>query len=153
MPEEAEDAETQPRREDYEMVVERGKIREFAQATMTRNPEYLDDPVAVSPPTFLVTSSFWAPRDVSPVSGSGGMNLARVLHGGQEYVFFGEPPRAGTKLTTSSRLDKQYEKEGRRGGTMKFVELVTSFFDESGKLVAESRSTVIETGQAPTEAA
>ena len=30
----------------YEMVVERGKIREFARATMTHNPEYLDDPVA-----------------------------------------------------------------------------------------------------------
>jgi hypothetical protein len=137
----------------YEMVVERGKIREFARATMTHNPEYLDDPVAVSPPTFLMASSFWTPRDAAPASGAGGMNLARVLHGGQEFVFFGPPPRAGARLTVTSRLDKQYEKEGRRGGTMKFAESVTSFFDAAGKLVAESRSTVIETGKAPTEEA
>src|SRR3954453_10841909 len=46
--------------EPYDMVVERGKIREFARATMSRNPDYFDDPVAVSPPTFLMASSFWA---------------------------------------------------------------------------------------------
>ena len=61
------------------------------------------------------------------------MNLARVLHGGSEFVFFGPPPRAGARLTTTSRLDKQYEKEGRRGGTMKFAETVQEFFDESGQ--------------------
>jgi hypothetical protein len=137
----------------YEMVVERGKIREFARATMSHNPAYLDDPVAVSPPTFLQTASFWAPPAGPNPSGAGGMNLARVLHGGQEFVFFGPPPRAGARLTVTSRLDKEYEKEGRRGGTMKFVESVTSFFDETGKLVAESRATIIETGKAPTEEA
>ncbi|MFI5053577.1 MAG: MaoC family dehydratase N-terminal domain-containing protein [Acidimicrobiia bacterium] len=138
-------------RQGYEMVVERGKIREFALATMTHNPEYLDDPVAVSPPTFLQTAAFWAPEGATSPSGMLDMNLARVLHGGQEFVFFGPPPRAGTKLTTESRVDKVYEKEGRRGGTMKFAETVTSFFDESGNLVAESRATIIETGKAPTE--
>jgi hypothetical protein len=81
------------------------------------------------------------------------MNLARVLHGGQEFVFFGEPPRAGARLKVTMRLDKEYEKEGRRGGTMKFAETVTSFIDESGKLVAEGRATIIETGKAPTEEA
>jgi N-terminal half of MaoC dehydratase len=135
----------------YEMVVERGKIREFARATMADSPDYLDDPVPVSPPTFLQTSSFWAPRTAASVSGAGGMNLARVLHGGQEFVFFGPPPRAGAKLTVTSRLDREYEKEGRRGGTMKFAETVTSFFNEAGRLVAESRATIIETGKAPTE--
>jgi N-terminal half of MaoC dehydratase len=135
----------------YEMVVERGKVREFARATMSHNPEYLDDPVPVAPVTFLQTASFWAPANAARPSGAGGMNLARVLHGGQEFVFFGPPPRSGTKLTVSSRLDKEYEKEGRRGGTMKFAESVTSFVDEHGRLVAESRAIVIETGKAPTE--
>jgi N-terminal half of MaoC dehydratase len=134
----------------YEMEVERGKIREFARATMSRNPDYLDDPVAVIPPTFLMSSGFWAPPGSPAPAAALNMNLARTLHGGQEFVFYGPPPRAGAKLTTTSRVDKVYEKEGRRGGTMRFAEAVTEFRDEGGKLVAESRTTVIETGKAAT---
>ena len=33
----------------YTFPIERGKIREFAQATMTSNPDYLDDPAAGDP--------------------------------------------------------------------------------------------------------
>lgn len=33
---------------------------------------------------------------------------------------------------------------------MSFTETVTEFRDETGRLVAESRGTIIETGQAPT---
>jgi hypothetical protein len=43
-----------------------------------------------------------------------------------------------------------YEKEGKRGGTMRFTEVVTEFRDASGVLVAESRSTTIETSKAAT---
>ena len=137
--------------EPFEMEVERGKIREFARATMSRNPDYLDDPLAVSPPTFLMTSAFWgSPEQASPLAGLD-VNLARILHGGQEFTFHGPPPRAGSKLTAQSRIDAIYEKEGRRGGTMTFIEAVTEFRDESGKVVAESKNVIIETGKAPTE--
>jgi hypothetical protein len=64
-------------------------------------------------------------------------------------VFHGPPPRAGTKLTVLPRIEDIYEKEGKRGGTMTFVVTVQEFRDEEGNLVAESRSTVIETGRAP----
>jgi hypothetical protein len=77
------------------------------------------------------------------------IDLRRLLHGGQEYVFHGPPPRARTELTFQTRVDKIYEKEGKRGGTMTFVEAVTEFRDASGRLVAEARSTAIETGKAP----
>ncbi len=36
--------------ESFDMAVERGKVREFARATKSENPEYVDDPVPVSPP-------------------------------------------------------------------------------------------------------
>src|SRR5207344_300566 len=53
----------------YEFTIERGKVREFARATMTRNPDYLDDPAAVIPPTWLIASGFWAPDDLeNPVA-------------------------------------------------------------------------------------
>jgi hypothetical protein len=43
------------------------------------------------------------------------------------------------------RIDKAYEKEGRRGGAMRFYELVTEYRDSAGELVAEVRSTIIVT--------
>jgi MaoC dehydratase-like protein len=66
-------------------------------------------------------------------------------------VFHGPPPKAGTKLTSQTRVDQIYEKEGKRGGTMTFVETVQEFRDEAGNVVAEMRSTAIETGKPPTE--
>jgi N-terminal half of MaoC dehydratase len=133
----------------FTMVVERGKISEFARATKSHNPDYLDGDRPLSPVTFLASSAFW--QDASNSAwGDGPKNFERILHGEQEFVFFGEPPRAGDVLTGVSRIERVYEKEGRRGGAMTFTEAVTEFRDPDGKLVAESRTTSIETGQAPT---
>ncbi len=132
------------------MPIERGKIREFARACMSTSPEYLDAPTPVSPPTFLTTVNFWMGGGTSPLAQLD-IDLRRLLHGGQAYVFHGPPPQAGTELTFQTRVDQIYEKAGRRGGTMTFVETVTEFRDAAGTLVAEARSTAIETGQAPTK--
>jgi hypothetical protein len=134
----------------FEMVVERGKVREFARACMSQHPDYLDDPNPVIPPTFLTTVAFWSPPGQSVFS-KVKMDLRRLLHGGQEYRFHGPPPRAGTKLTVQTRVEDIYEKEGKRGGTMTFVVTVTEFRDEQGTLVAEARSTAIETGKPASE--
>jgi hypothetical protein len=107
-----------------------------------------EGPQATSPPTFLASSVFWQGRENSPW-GDIRVNLQRVLHGEQEFVFPGPPPAAGTELTGEARIDRVYEKEGKRGGTMTFVELVTEYRDGSGAVVAEARSTIIETSQAP----
>jgi hypothetical protein len=136
--------------ETFPMDVELGKIREFARATFSDNPEYCDDPAAVSPPTFLMTTAFWG-GGIEQIMRDLEMDYARVLHGGQEFSFPGAPPRAGTHLTCSMRVDADYQKEGRRGGTMRFVEVVTDYTDPSGVLVAQARNTLIETGRAPTE--
>jgi len=73
------------------------------------------------------------------------------MHAEQEYVFHGPPPRAGTRLTCRSRIAEMYDKQGKRGGTLTFVVMVTEFRDPSGKLVAEAKMTAVETGQAPVE--
>ena len=134
----------------FDLTVERGKIREFARATKSENPEYLDDTAPVAEPTFLVTSAFWSPPGAMRW-GSLKLDMRRVLDGGREFVFHGPPPKAGTKLTAQTRVDDIYEKEGKRGGTMTFVQTVQEFRDEAGDLVAEMRSTAIETGKPPTE--
>ena len=133
----------------YDMQIERGKVREFARATGSAAPEYLDRADPPIPVTFLRTDAFWRPKDApSPMAGIK-LNVARILHGEQEYVFFGPPPRAGTTLTVKSRLESITEKEGKRGGTMRLIVTVEDFFDESGRLVAQGRGTLIETGKAP----
>ena len=44
----------------FRVVVEEGKVREFARAVKSSDPAYVaDGPQATSPPTFLASSSFW----------------------------------------------------------------------------------------------
>jgi N-terminal half of MaoC dehydratase len=136
--------------EPFRMAIERGKVREFARATMSDNADYLEDPEPPIEPTFLTSVSFWSPPGQSVFS-KVKLDLRRILHGGQEYTFHGPPPRAGQELTVQTRVDEIYEKEGKRGGTMTFVVTVTEFRDEAGKLVAEARSTAIETAKPATQ--
>ncbi len=131
----------------FEMVVERGKVREFARATGSSNPDYLDDPEPLSPPTFLTTVAFWQPPEANDIYREIDIDLRRLLHGEQEFLFLHEPPRAGTALHAQTVVEETYEKEGRRGGVMTFVVLRTDFTDDDGAVVAQSRSTLIETGQ------
>ena len=100
------------------------------------------------PPTFLTTRNFWMSAGTSPLARVG-LDLRRLLHGGEEYVFHGPPPRAGDELTFQTRVDKIYEKEGKRGGTMTFVETVAEFRDAWPPPSCECRSTAIETGRPP----
>jgi hypothetical protein len=131
----------------YEVCVERGKIAEFAAAMQSDNPAY-QGPAAIVPPTFLTTAGRWAPEGARAEHG---FERARLLHGEQEFVFHGPPPRAGEVLQASERVARRFEKEGKRGGTMRFAVLVTEFRDQGGKLVAESRSTLIERAPRTTE--
>ncbi len=134
----------------FELCVERGKIREFARATLSTHPGYRQDEQPVSPPTFLTTMFFW--EDQSP--GSNPWHLVRLdpkrgMHAEQEYVFFGPPPRAGTILDCRSRIESVFHKEGRRGGRLTFAVMVTEFRDRAtGTLVARARMTGVETEKA-----
>ena len=130
----------------FEVPIERGKIREFAAAIGSASPRYREVD-AVVPPTFLISSSFWTPPEAKPDIG---FDRRRLLHGEQEYVFHGPPPRAGQVLRAASRITDRFTREGKRGGAMRFAVVVTEFRDEDGRLVAEQKSTFIET--APKEA-
>jgi len=136
----------------YPVPIERGKILEFAAATRSANPAYWTSDAPVVPPTFLTTQLFWqewAGDDANPWRHVE-LDRKRGMHAEQEYVFHGPPPRAGQQLTVQTRVAEVYEKEGKRGGTMTFVVTVAEFRDEHGTLVAEARSTAIETGKPAT---
>jgi hypothetical protein len=125
----------------WEVIVERGKIAEFADAMGSDNPAYRGTD-AIVPPTFLTTAARWAPPG-SRVSV--GFDRKRLLHGEQEYVFHTAPPRAGDVLTASERIVDRFSKPGKRGGTMQFATVVTEYRSSDGTLVAEARATFIET--------
>ncbi len=142
------------------MPVEWGKIREFATATGSSNPEYLADPDAPIPPTFLATVLFWDQpgRGIGPseddlallaehgLGQDGG--LSNVLAAEQEYVFHGPIPRAGDRLVLAQRFDGIEIKQGRRGGQMVFSRFTIEFRDPDGTLRAECHYASARTGKA-----
>jgi N-terminal half of MaoC dehydratase len=139
------------------MPIERGKIREYAISTGMPKPEYLDDPRAPIPPTFLSTVIFWdqpgmALRDPAAVEALASLNIktdmTQVLSAEQEYIFHGPLPRAGDALVTSPRFDRVEIKEGRRGGRMVFLKFAIEFRSEDGDLRAECLYTSAYTTQA-----
>ncbi len=135
----------------YEVPIEFGKVREFARATQSRNTAYAERDSFI-PPTFLTTARLvWEPRSESPMAQLN-LDLRRILHGEEEYIFYGPPPRAGQTLYASSHLGDQWVKDGKRGGTMRFVVVISEFRDGAGALVAEQRTTLVETSKPPTAA-
>lgn len=124
----------------WEMVIEQGKIREFAAAMQSDNPAY-QGPDAIIPPTFLVNAAHWAPAGARV---NVGFERKRLLHGEQEYTFTGPPPKVGDVLTAQERVVDRYEKPGKRGGQMRFAVVVTDYRDPSGKLIAQAKATFIE---------
>ena len=128
----------------FEMIIERGKIAEFAEAIKAASPAH-HGPDAVVPSTFLTTQFFWEER----VPGANpwhlaGMSQERGMHAEQEYVFHGPPPRAGERLRASSRITEITEKTSRSGTVLVFVKMVTEFRDEAGTLRAEAILTGVE---------
>lgn len=130
------------------MIVERGKIREFAKAILDDNPAYEQDDPAI-PPTYTMAIAHWP----APSGGGGaslsklGLDLLRILHAGQEYEYLGEI-KEGDVLTTKSRISDMYEKEGKRGGTMTFVTSETTFTNQRGEDVLISRTILVQTAKA-----
>jgi hypothetical protein len=130
----------------YEVLVERGKIREFAGATGARSVTYFADEAPIAPPTFLMVSALWATPDSHPAAVAE-LDNARVLHAGQEFVFHGPRPRAGDRLMAQVEVEEVYTKQGRRGGELLFMVLLTTFRD-ADRIVAEARQTLVQTAHA-----
>ena len=99
--------------------VGREKIREYAHALGITNPVHHDSEAAVAagfrdvvaPPMFCVVYSAPAlgPAVVDPEVG---INLATMVHGGQEFVW-GEPVCSGDEITTEIEVTEIYERGGK----------------------------------------
>lgn len=159
---------------DHEFPVDRTAILNFAAALGESNPIYWDEQYAkrtplggvVAPPTFAVASALWNPeyglrglrqipaRPPAPGAeqgrtreGRSGGGSARLLHGEQRFDYH-RPMRPGMRLTATSRPGRSWEKEGKRGGKLRFSETITELRDERGALVVTATSVGIVTEKA-----
>jgi len=162
---------------EHDFPVDRTAILTFAAAIGETNPIYWDQAFAattplgdvIAPPTFGIASAHWnpdyglrgmrqipvrrlaaspAPREgAERSSGGGGGSLARVLHGEQRFEYK-KPLQPGMRLTVSTRPGKSWDKEGKRGGKLKFSETVTEYRDERGELVLVATSVGVLTEKA-----
>jgi hypothetical protein len=135
----------------YTMQVERGKVREFADAVFSDDAVYRDVEAARAagypdlpvPPTFSAVTAHWSPQ--TSVEDDLGVDLKRVLAGGAEWEYLGEIV-AGETLTVRGRIADIVEKQGSRG-PMTLVIRENTFCNERGEDVLRVRSTMIELGQ------
>jgi acyl dehydratase len=140
----------------FELPVERGKVREFAQAVGEHNPIYFDAdyargegfPDVLAPPTFSVTQIWQISREEREARLGADLDYGRVLHGEQEFTYT-RLPFAGEVLKGTMRISKDFTKEGKRGGQMRFVTYETRFTDAQDEEVLTAYYTLIETSKDP----
>lgn len=133
------------------LPVEAGKVREFARALQDPNPVYRDVeaaraagfPAIPAPPTFTVVAAHFQDEGGGLLEALG-LDLARVLHGEQEWTFHRRPV-VGDVLHGDTTVSGIETKPGKRGGQMRLVRLETVFRDADGEPVVTEASTVIET--------
>jgi N-terminal half of MaoC dehydratase len=111
--------------------VERGAIRKFADAIQDQTPACVRGDVA--PPTFPTTFRMTIPGVT--------FDLARVLHGAQEYRYE-RPLRAGDRVRCRVRVGDVYRRQGRLG-EMTFLILAMEGTDESGNPLFSGTTTAI----------
>jgi len=113
-------------------TLEEARIRAFANAVGHRGTGV--------PPTIVTAPEIAAGLRNVVSDPELGVDLARVLHAEQEYVW-ARPAALGEVLTAESTI------ESIRGrGGMQFLTLRTELRDETGRLVVSGRSTLIVRG-------
>lgn len=148
--------------------IERGHVMMFARAIGDHNPAYFAEEGAIAPPTFVIADLHFDPASPlrphpdrpwhgsgrNPTSrpadngdgggGSGGM----VLHA-EESFEIRRPVRVGEVLTKTSRPGETWEREGRRGGKLRFSETLHEYRDSGGELVVIARQVGVRTERNP----
>ncbi len=145
--------------------VEAGHIMMFARSIGDKNPVYYGEAgEVVAPPTFVQASAqfdndyFLRPKIgevwfgsgktatgvVKKESSGGGGREGGGLHAEQHFEYH-RHIKPGDVLTGTSKPGKEWEKEGRRAGKLKFNESITEYRDQNGELVITARSVGVQT--------
>jgi N-terminal half of MaoC dehydratase len=155
--------------------VEAGAVQQFARAIGDPNPIYHDEDFArttdvggvIAPPTFTMSSLQWEPprTRLRPVPGQPWLGSGREpsgdppdgdgaegvgLHAEQHFEYH-RHVGPGDVLTATESTGRTWERQGRRGGHMRFTEFVTEYRDQLGELVITARRIGVRVERAPGE--
>lgn len=126
--------------------VEKGRLKFFAKAIGETNPIYTDEtaardagyPSLPAPPTFTMVLDMEGPENM-PVLELLDIDIAKILHGSQEFEYFA-PICAGDVITVTSRIADMFDK---KGGALEFVVSENTYTNQNGQLTAKATSTLI----------
>ncbi len=129
--------------------VERGKIRELAEAIGDRNPVYTDREVAiqegykdvVAPLTFITVPMMWSGIGMKVVKDLK-INYAKVLHGEERYEYFQEI-YPGDILTGKVKVVGIETKSG-KSGEMDIVARETLYTNQRNEPVLKAITVTVE---------
>lgn len=133
----------------------------FVQASAQFDPDYPLRP-KIGQPWFgsgRSPSGTAQPADESTEAGTQGSSSSRPreasggtgLHAEQHFEYH-RHPRPGDVLTVTVRRGQSWERQGRRGGTLRFSESITEYRDQDGELVVTARAVGVRTSKTVTEA-
>ena len=130
----------------FSVDIEKGRLRFFAKAIGETNPIYSDEDAALAaghkaipaPPTFMFSVDLDGPEFL-PMLKLLKMDIARVLHGAQEFEYFGQI-YAGDRITRQCKILDMYDK---KGGAMEFIVQESSYTNQHDELVGRARQTLV----------
>ncbi|MCZ6828236.1 MAG: MaoC family dehydratase N-terminal domain-containing protein [Gammaproteobacteria bacterium] len=130
----------------HSVPVETGQLKFFAMAVGEDNPIYSDEAAAKAagyralpaPPTFVFSLNA-SGTDVAAKYAPMGVDLARLLHGEQQFDYFA-PICAGDVITLESTITDIYDK---KGGALEFAVEETTATNQHGELVAKTIQTLV----------
>lgn len=130
----------------YNFAIERGKIKEFCLAIGDKKDIYLDPlkaseegyPDVAAPPTFGTVIDLWGGSGFMEMCSVLGVNPVKVLHGEQEYEYFGDIV-AGDVIKAETSVTGFIEKE-----KMYLLTLETVYTNQRNEIVQKCRKVVVE---------
>jgi hydroxyacyl-ACP dehydratase HTD2-like protein with hotdog domain len=131
-------------------------IKRFAQAIDDPNPKFrcndsglsATNQSVVGPPLICQMFAFEdveieeLPPDGSPIEINIPLPANKTVGGGSVFEIFGQI-RSGDRITVKSKIADIYKKEG-RSGTLFFVSVETSFYNQNNNLVSRETATFIK---------
>ena len=126
--------------------VEKGRLRFFAKAIGETNPIYTDEAAAreagyralPAPPTFTSVLDQESP-DFLPVLDLLDIDIARILHGSQEFEYLA-PICAGDTIRVEVRIADIFDK---KGGALDFVVMEHTYTNQDDVLTTKATSTLV----------
>lgn len=130
----------------FSVDIEKGRLKFFAKAIGETNAIYFDEAAAQAagyktipaPPTFMFSIDLEGPKFL-PLLKVLDMDIARILHGSQDFQYFGQI-YAGDTITQQCTIVDMFDK---KNGALEFVVQECSYTNQQRELVGKALQTTV----------